>query len=338
MSRLKPLLRNVAYRSGAFSLARRRQRRTLTVAMFHRVLDPADEDFPQLDPDFALSSALFDQLLGFFRDHYAVVSLRDVMHARDGVSRLPDHALLISFDDGWADNLRNAAPLLKARGMPAVLFAVPEAIQSPGDAWWQEQIFAAARAGSLGAWLDQDQRRAMIMHDGAASDLPYPLDIVTHLLLMDPTERSAILATLPGTPRRTRMMLRPDEMPKLANFAIDIGLHGYSHTPLTEVPDLATEFDQARQAIATLSDGNATTTALGCPHGRYNAGVLDAAQSAGIKLVFTSDPHLNVTQDGTLAPNRPLGRINIVGRQIEAAPHRLAPAAAARWLWARDCQ
>ena len=338
MSRLRPLLRDAAYRSGALSFARRRQRRALTVVMFHRVLDPADPDFARPDPDFALSSALFDQLLGFFRDHYAAVSLRDVMNARDGVGALPDHALLITFDDGWADNLRNAAPLLRARGMPAVLFAVPEAIRSPCDTWWQEQVFAAARDGALDSWLDQDQRREAIMRGAAVGELPYPLDIVTRLVLMEPTRRAEILATLPASPRGVRMMLRPDEMPLLAGFWIDIGLHGYSHAPLTALVDVEGELHQAKQAVAALSAGTATTSALGCPHGRYNAIVIAAAHAAGMKLMFTSDPHLNLTCEGMLVPDRPLGRINVVARQIEAAPHRLAPAAAARWLWARDCR
>ena len=306
--------------------------------MFHRVLDPADQDYAQRDPDFALSARLFEQLLGFFHDHYAVVSLRDVMNARDDGRPLPDHALLISFDDGWADNLRNAAPLLRARGMPAVLFVVPEAIQSDGDAWWQEQVFAAARAGVLGTWLDQDQRREVILRGEAGGALPYPLDIVTRLVLMEPARRAEILATLPAVPLRARMMLRPDEVPTLAALGIDIGLHGYSHAPLTAVADVAGELNQAKLAIATLSAGTATTNVLGCPHGRYNAAVLAAAHEAGMKLVFTSDPQLNVTQDGMLVPDRPLGRINIVARQIEAAPDRLSPAAAARWLWARDCR
>ena len=77
---------------------------------------------------------------------------------------------------------------------------------------------------------------------------------------------------------------------------------------------------------------------LGCPHGRYDDKVVAAARSVGIKLVFTSDKRLNATRQGMLTPMRPLGRIGIAAEHIQAAPHRLDPAAAARWLWPRDCQ
>ena len=81
MTALRPFLRDVAYRSGALSLARSKLRHALTVLMLHRVIDPADPDFAQSDPTYTLSAPLFEQLLQFLRDHYAVVSLRDVMHA-----------------------------------------------------------------------------------------------------------------------------------------------------------------------------------------------------------------------------------------------------------------
>jgi hypothetical protein len=57
-----------------------------------------------------------------------------------------------------------------------------------------------------------------------------------------------------------------------------------------------------------------------------------------MRLIFTSDPHLNLTRHGALVPARPLGRINVEARQITAGSHRLDPAATARWLWDRECR
>jgi peptidoglycan/xylan/chitin deacetylase (PgdA/CDA1 family) len=289
------------------------------VIMLHRVIDPADPDFTASDPTYTLSVPLFEQLLEFLRDHYAVVSLRDVMVASDGAGSLPDHAVLITFDDGWADNLRYAAPLLQARGLPAVVFAVPDAILAPGDRWWQEQVFAAGRAGKL--------------PDGGSA-----LDLVARLVPMEADQRAQILASVPAGPCHARMMLTPEEVPQLAAFGIDVGLHGYSHAPLTMVPDVEAELTRAKQAIATMSGGTATTNVLGCPHGRYDARVIAGAHAAGMKLVFTSDPILNLTRNGALIQPRPIGRINVEARRITDEFQRFNPAAAARWLWARDCR
>ena len=327
------LLRRAAYHTGALSLARLRQRDTLTVLMLHRVLDRADPDFASADPAWTLSLSLFEQLLDFAVRHYNVVSLSDVISAQEGLRPLPRHALLITFDDGWADNLRYAAPALSHKGLPAVVFAVPSAIASPGESWWQELVFAAARLRKLDGWMARADVRDVV---AALGDEPNGLDIVSLLGVMDEAARERLLAGFPAPFYHARMMLEPGDLRQLIGHGIDVGLHGYSHVPLTRVPDVTTELRLAREAVAALSDGKATISALGCPHGQYDNKVIEAARAQGIKHIFTSDPHLNATQAGMLDRARTIGRINVVGRHIELAPGELDPAGAARWLWARD--
>ena len=334
MKRLRRLLRTASYRSGALSLARTRLRRALTVVMLHRVMDPADPDFAQADPEFTLSTPLFDQLLGFFVRHYAVVSLDDVMRAREGVRKLPDHALLITFDDGWADNFRYAAPLLKERGLPAVVFAAAEPILSTSKAWWQEQVFAAARAGLLDDWLAKHADRGRLAMTGNNS--AGALALVVRLGRMAEEERSAMLADLPAAPCQARMMLEPKELPQLAEYGIALGIHGFTHLPLTEIADVEGELGRARAAIAAISEGTAVTEALALPHSRYNDAVIAAASAAGIKHIFTGDPHLERTSGGMLPIRPTLCRIHINGDYIARGRDRLDPAAAARWLWDRQ--
>ena len=333
MSGLRQSLRSLAYRSGALSLARRRQRDTLTVLMLHRVLDQADPDFAYADPVWTLSLSLFDQFLEFLVTHYEVVCLADVIAAQEGTRRLPPQATLITFDDGWADNLRYAAPALQRHGLPAVVFAVGEPIASPALAWWQELVFAAARRNMMDEWLRRpDVRRAL----EGLGERPAGIAVVSRLGVMDTAERDALLATLPTNPCHARMMLKPDELRKLTEYRIDVGLHGYTHVPLTAVPDINHELRCARETIGALSSGLANVSALGCPHGQYNDKVVAEAFAQDIRHVFTSDPCLNATRRGMLDHQRTLGRINVVARHIEAAPGELDPAGAARWLWGRE--
>jgi peptidoglycan/xylan/chitin deacetylase (PgdA/CDA1 family) len=336
MTLIRSLFRQVAYRSGAFGLERLRLRGALTVVMFHRVIDAADPDFVDADPTYTITPELFDDLLGFFGDHYTVVSLADVIGASGpgGVRPLPDYPLLITFDDGWADNLRYAAPLLKSHRLPAVIFAVAGALISPDTTWWHEQVFAAARSGNLVSALGESALAKDLNQMAALSRLDL-FDIISRLAAIDQTERDRILRRI-SKPGAARMMLSPSDLPALTKSRIAIGVHGYTHMPLTHLDDVEGELWLARNTIASLTGDPTSSTALACPHGRYDSRVIRAAHAAGMRVVFTSDPVLNRTADGTLQSVKPIGRISI-GTELESPSRRLNVAAAAAWLWRRTC-
>ena len=332
MIRLRPFLRRTAYRSGCLALIRKKRRKALTVVMFHRVVDPADPDFADADPGSTVPAPLFEEMLGFFREHYNAVGLADLLAAADRVRPLPEHALLISFDDGWADNLRYAAPLLNTYGLPAVVFVAAEPVLSPEETWWQQRVFDFARQGEGAALPDGSRISGMI---AAAGD--DGLEIVCRLGGLAETERSKILASLPERASAARMMLAPDELPRLIELGIAVGVHGYTHLPLTRVADLHQELTRARSAVASLSGDAASAAALACPHGCYDPRVLAVSREVGIRLVFTSDPILNRTDGGMITEELPLGRISMEAPHLADRSGRLDRSAAAAWLWRRPC-
>jgi peptidoglycan/xylan/chitin deacetylase (PgdA/CDA1 family) len=90
--------------------------RTLRVLMYHKVNDLWPNPITVPTAVFAEQMALLGDL------GYVPVSLERVRdHYVDGVP-LPERAVLISFDDGYRDNLENAFPILAAHGFPAVVF------------------------------------------------------------------------------------------------------------------------------------------------------------------------------------------------------------------------
>ena len=91
--------------------------RTLRVLMYHKVNDLSPNPITVPTAVFAEQMALLRTLgyvpvsLDAVRDHYLLGTL------------LPDRAVLVTFDDGYRDNLRNAFPILRDHGFPAVIFA-----------------------------------------------------------------------------------------------------------------------------------------------------------------------------------------------------------------------
>ena len=338
--RLRALAKKFAYRSGALALEHAwRNRDVLTIAMFHRVLRPDSPEWPAADPTYRVSDAVFAQCLGFFKKHYRPVAIEQVASALAGGPPLPDFALLVTFDDGWADNLEVALPLLRRAGVPAVVFVVPEAIEGEAvEPWWQETVFKARREGRL-----SDERIFALGrrcgHENlpmAASGAELVFTLLRRLQALSSRDRNALLAELEtGPPKGMRQMMNCAQVRELAAAGIAVGAHGLTHLPLTFVERPEAELDNAIHRLESLlGTGYPSARTMSFPHGRYSNAIVEMARKSGYCVQCTSDPHLNRTRAGRPVSDL-LGRISIISDAITDETGRFHPELLATWLFRR---
>jgi len=76
-----------------------------------------------------ISTELFRAQMAWLSAHgYQAVTLRRVYDAWTGAGVLPPHPVVLAFDDGYADQIRNAAPVLRQYHWPAELDLVSSAL------------------------------------------------------------------------------------------------------------------------------------------------------------------------------------------------------------------
>ena len=97
---------------------------------YHQVTDA------QLDPYFELYNvppAEFAAQLDYLQaEGYTTITLQEFMRAVHGKATLPDKPIVLTFDDGYADNYSEMFPLLKSRGMKAVVYVITNQIGQAG--------------------------------------------------------------------------------------------------------------------------------------------------------------------------------------------------------------
>jgi peptidoglycan/xylan/chitin deacetylase (PgdA/CDA1 family) len=335
--------RSALYGSGALDLWDRfKSVDYVTVVMFHRVLQPDDARWHGADPEWTISSQLFEASLNFMRKHYSVVALDDLLAAQEG-PRLPTRPLLITLDDGWADNADYAAAILTQLGLPAVLFVVADAIDRR-EAFWQERLFAAWQLKRIQLSTVRECARSLdIALTGAAAkgeSAQALRAIIASLEMLESAFRERLLAALSALTELSEtpnQMISTKQLRALARGGVAIGSHGETHQPLTLV-DARSELAAARRRIGeALADptypGLAT---LSFPHGRYNGDVVTAARNSGIRLMFTSDAVLTpLAADGRLSGDL-LGRLHIPTHAITDSSGKFAAGRLAGWLRARS--
>ncbi len=102
------------------------------ILMYHRVADV------RVDPwELAVPPAVFDAQLAVLRETRQPLAMSDfVGRAQRGT--LPPNAVAVTFDDGYADTLRQAQPRLAAAGVPATLFLATAFVGQAVEYWWDE--------------------------------------------------------------------------------------------------------------------------------------------------------------------------------------------------------
>ncbi len=134
-------------------------------------LTPAPAGFPILEyhtvtnhPDpsseiYNVPPAEFSAQLDYLAENgYTTITLKDYARARRFGEPLPDKPIILTFDDGYADNYSEMLPILEAHGMKAVVFVITNEI---------------GKSGYLSMWQLKDmQRRGVEIGSHTADHLP----------------------------------------------------------------------------------------------------------------------------------------------------------------------
>jgi len=150
--RVKQVLKNSVYRTiGETARAiggNGDGHRSLRVLMYHKV-----NDLP--GNPLTMPVSLFDEQMDQLRElGYTVVDLDAVLEHYVGGKALPPRAVLITFDDGYHDNLENAARVLRKYGYPGVLFVPIGYLGDPLPLPHEERL---AAQGILNRTIDWDE-------------------------------------------------------------------------------------------------------------------------------------------------------------------------------------
>lgn len=207
-------------------------RARLTIFTFHRVLARKDPWLPE-EPD----AALFAEQMDWTAEFCNVLPLPDAitMLARNA---LPSCAACVTFDDGYANNLEIALPILQARGLPATVFVAVDAVER-GIMWNDLVIEALRRAGSQadlsdlglgGVQLTDDEERARAVTQ--------TLGKLKYLPMRDRWDRAnALWKRFAAADVPPRLMMTPEQVRILGDAGVDVGGHTVNHPILATLTD-----------------------------------------------------------------------------------------------------
>ena len=283
--------------------------------MYHRVTVLRND--PHL---LAVTPERFDSHLRVIRAHAAPMPLRELVGAV-GQGRMPRRAVVVTFDDGYADNLDYAKPLLTQHDVPATVFVTAGQVGSGREFWWDEldrlllqpgtlpatlrlQLNGTSREWALGdgsSYTEEEYQRDRDWHVECPDD-PGPRHRVFRAVFdclypLPPARRAVVLnqltawARVPATARPTHRALTSDQLGRLAEGdLIEIGAHTLSHPVLAALPiaDQRQEIGGSKVQLKAMLGREVVSFAY--PHGSSPGETIAAVSEAGFACACSSDP------------------------------------------------
>ena len=276
-----------------------RRKPELRILCYHRILrSPAEE--------FTIESALgvplreFERHLAFLHKKYTIVPLAAFPELSKRAHKRP--FLAITFDDGYADNLDFALPVLERYEAPATIFLTTGAVLSGKPFWWNELSEYVARA---------PQRQYAFALDGESFeyDLRKSLSkkklfwrLFTLLRRVEDDKKDEYLRRVKEIFVHSREAVEKNEQ-SLSDFLtaerierensefITFGAHTVNHVILTRVPleRAAREIRESIQRTAQWSGRTVTTFAY--PNGQrndFNEEIEEVLRQEGIECAVTT--------------------------------------------------
>lgn len=282
----------------------------VVLLMYHRVVAlPADPPLLTVTPQH------FAEHMEVLRRHGCCMSLQQLA-SRLRAGRLPRRAVVVTFDDGYADNLLNAKPLLERCGLPATVFVATGLLGTRQEFWWDElerllllpgDLPGALRLrfrdstfeadlGPAARYSEEDCERHRGWND-LHPDPPGPRQAVYRALRRQirpcpAPEQQEVLDQLRAwagaSPegRPSHRVMSPEEVNRLADGGlVEIGAHTRTHPVLAAQP-AAEQAAEVRQSKARLEELlGRPVVSFAYPFGSvadYSADTVAAVREAGL--------------------------------------------------------
>lgn len=285
---------------------RKRFSPTGVVLMYHRVAPFA------IDPwDLNVEPEHFDQQLGIIKKHTQPMHLADLADAYAAGQR-PDRFCVLTFDDGYFNNLQFAKPLLDQHDIPATVFVSTGYTGRQREFWWEElddlllspmtlpQRLELALGNQTHAW---DLGLAADAYHDPTHRQPDPVrearlslyfKVWEPMQVLGEDQRFIALDTIrqwsgwDGKPRETHRAMTHDELNQIVEgHTVQLGGHTVRHPYLPGLP-----VDQQRKEIL---EGKAelegfvdrTVNTFSYPFNSHTPDTVDIARAAGFKAACT---------------------------------------------------
>ncbi|UZE97970.1 polysaccharide deacetylase family protein [Alkalimarinus alittae] len=266
------------------------------ILMYHRIRATAEGDGIHVD--------VFRQQMEVLARDFNVVSLESLLQLAHNNQPLPQHAVVITFDDGYEDFYLNAFPILQSLALPATVFVTTGFVSD--ETWlWPDKIKYMLAESQIDNLLVPELNQTFTL---SRDKLLAWHGIADYCLTIPNKQKNPFInelaiklgVTLPVSAPDMYKPLNWDEVKAMSASGIDIGSHSVTHPVMTklELADLRDELENSKLTIEQML--NKPVTGFCFPNGLsedINEEVQGEINRAGYQYALAAFPTLNPLAD-----------------------------------------
>lgn len=294
----------------------------LYISMYHYTRDLKHSRYPEIK---GLDVNLFREQIAFMKSNFNIVTMEQVLEAISTKEKLPEKALLLTFDDGYADNYNVAMPVLEEYGVQGSFFI-------PGKTFTTHQlldvnkihyVLASANIYNLVEDLkkEMDYYRGQEFQYAPTEELFAKYAVASRFDIKETVFVKQMLQTV--LPEKLRniissklfakyvgvteeqlayeLYMSEKQIRTMKRHGMFIGIHGYDHYWLGNLPveQMENDISLALDALDEFVDRKQWV--MNYPYGNYNKDVLVYISKQGACLGLTTEVRLaDIDKDNPL--------------------------------------
>ncbi len=209
----------------------------------------------------------FKCILWLKNNGYVFISTEQLLNYLKGNGTVPDHAVWITFDDGWQENIDNVIPIITEYNIPVTFFISTDPVENGGVFWWSY----VSRYGKKYLKTDNTIKKMRLISESRREELIKQLE-----------NRFAA-----GMTREAMTIENVKQIARLPQVAV--GCHTAHHVMMTQCneEELNYEIKTSKEKLENWI--GKSVNCFSYPEGDYNSHVREVVQRYRFDLAATTD-------------------------------------------------
>ncbi|MBL7716942.1 MAG: polysaccharide deacetylase family protein [Bdellovibrionales bacterium] len=271
----------------------------LTIFNYHRIKDDSPNFKTDFDDEvFGPSVSQLEEQLKWLKRNTTVISEDELLESLRKKTRLPKHATMVTFDDGYVDNFTHALPVLSALRIPAIFYIPAQVMNDRSLGWWDHISYLLKKTHKSEILLRGIRLRLSDCRERAGQPLFEVMKLQSFQETSSLVEELSQVCEVPIASHDicSSQLMTWDHLRSAIKQGITIGSHSNTHRVLATLP-LATQLEELRSSKYTLENTlSISVKTLAYPIGGYehfSIETMDMAKQLGYEAAFTFTNEIN---------------------------------------------